>query len=144
MKEFKRSPAQEAAFQHVKREMCGDVALAFIDYEKPMVLKSETSQIGYGATKVNRVDGRDRTIAFVSKRFKKSETNEPIYEKEAFAISWTYRKLVDFLRGHKLTVQTHCSCVQFVKILKDKKPKNSHWALGMSSWAIKYYLLKEA
>jgi len=142
MKEFSWGPEQEAAFQNLKREMCEDVALASIDYEKPIVLKTDASQIGCGAVLVNRIDGRDRPIAFISKRFKKSEINARIYEKEAFAIIWAYRKLKDFLWGHKFSIQTDCRAVQFIKNMKDKKPKISRWALEMSSWDAEIILVK--
>jgi len=140
----RRKKISSEKIQRKVRKMCGDVALASFDYEKPIVLKSETSQIGCGATRMNRVDGRDRPITFVSKRFKKSEINAQIYEKRAFAISRTYQKLKEFLRGHKLSIQTDCSAVQIVKTPKDKKTKNSHGALGMSSWAIEILLVKES
>ncbi|ODM96211.1 Retrovirus-related Pol polyprotein from transposon 17.6 [Orchesella cincta] len=131
--EFAWGPQQEAAFQQLKKEMCQDVTLASLDYSKPIVLKCDASDRGVGATLVNRTDEGDRPVAFISKLLTKSMRNAHIYEKEAFAIIWAVRKLKEFLYGQKYEIQTDCRAVQYIKNMKEKKPKIARWALELSS-----------
>lgn len=80
----------------------------------------------------NRRQGRP--IAFISKAFKQGELSAHIYEKEAFSIIWAYRKLREFLEGHKFIIHTDCRAVQYITQMKERKPKIMRWALEISSW----------
>jgi len=131
---FHWNKEHQQAFEKLKKVMCEEVTLFGIDYDFPIIMKCDSSDIGIGGCLVQVIDGRERPIAFVSKLLKKSERNAHIYEKEAYAIIFCYQKFRQFIEGHKFTIVTDNRAVNYIKHMKERKPKIMRWAIEISSW----------
>jgi len=126
--------SQEKSFQELKRVMMEDVTLTGIDYKYPIIMKCDASDHGLGAVLVQKIDGKDRPVAFVSKLLKKSEKSAHIYEKELYAIIFAHWKFRQFIEGHRFTIQTDNRALAYLKKMKDKKEKLKRWAVQIDSW----------
>ena len=131
---FTWGPEQEDSFQQLKHAMCNQVTLHSIDYRHPLIMKCDASEHGMGGVLVQVVDGKERPIQFVSKLFKKAERNYHIFDKEATAILYCYRKFRPYLENHKFTIVTDNRCVAYIKSMKDRKPRIQRMAIEISSW----------
>ncbi|CAL8133199.1 unnamed protein product [Orchesella dallaii] len=125
---------QQQAFEKIKKKICEDVILASINYECPIIMKTDASSVGLGAVLCNTIDGVDRPIAFASKLLKKAERHYHIYEKEAFALIFGHRKFREFLEGQKFTIQIDNRALNYIRLMKEKKPKIQRWAQEISQW----------
>lgn len=132
--QFQWEADQQKAFETLKQKLCEEVTLSAIDYSKPIILKTDASEIGVGGCLCNLIDGQERPIAWVSKLLKKSERNAHIYEKEAYAVIFCYHKFREFLDGQEFTIQVDNRAVQFIRHMRDRKPKIMRWAIEIGSW----------
>ena len=129
---------QQKSFLRIKDEMCNNVLLQGIDYAYPIILKCDASQTGLGAALVQAIDGIERPVMFISKTLNRSEVNAHIYEKELYAIIWSYHKLREFIEGHEFTIHTDNKAVYYLERMKEKKSKLMRWAEEIHSWNAKF------
>src|SRR5438445_12717539 len=99
-----------------------------------MIMKCDSSDLGVGGCLVQKIDGKERPIAFVSKLLKRSERAARLYEKEAYAIIFSYRKFRQYIEGHEFTIVTDNRAVRYIEHMEERKPKIMRWAIEMSSW----------
>ena len=62
--------------------------LAFADFRKPFKLYTAASVEGLGAVLYQEQEGRDRVIAYASRRLNKAEKNYPVHKQEFLALEW--------------------------------------------------------
>ena len=131
-------PEQQMSFELIKKNMCEDVLLQGMDYQYPIILKCDASNVGLGAALVQVINGKERPVMLISKTLNKSERNAHIYEKELYAIIWSYHKLKEFIEGHEFTIHTDNKAVYYLERMKEKKSKLMRWAEEIHSWNAKF------
>ena len=78
---------QEAAFQELKLRLLKYPVLIPPNYKKPMLLHTDASEVGVGATLSQEdEEGKVRLIACRSKKLSPSEKNYPVHENEMLAL----------------------------------------------------------
>ena len=95
-----------AAFQEVKQGVNESQSLFFLDEKSPVHLYTDASDYGIGAWLVQKIDGKDRTIALMSKTLTKSQKKWHINEKEAYAIVIALQKFEYLIRDVHFTLYT--------------------------------------
>ena len=70
---------QQEAFTKLVNACCSSPVLAFADFTKPFKLHTDASMDGLGAVLYQTQDGKDRVIAYASRRLTKSEQNYPVH-----------------------------------------------------------------
>jgi len=81
---WKWGELQEKAFQELKLRGLKYPVLIPPDFSKPMILHTDASDVGIGATLSNGYeDGTMRMIAYRSKKLTAAEKNYPVHEKDA-------------------------------------------------------------
>lgn len=100
-------PAQQEAFEKLVERCTTTPVLAFADFTKPFRLHTDASFEGLGAVLYQESEGRDRVIAFASRRLSKAELNYPVHKLEFLALKWAVtEKFNDYLYGHKFMAYT--------------------------------------
>jgi len=77
---------QQQAFELCKKAVCEARTLDWIDYTKPIKVRSDACDIGAGAMLFQLIDGREVPVAFWSKAFTATERRWSTYEQETFAL----------------------------------------------------------
>ena len=131
---------QTDAMNRLKEDLQKDVLLSTIDYEYPIVMQCDASEIGLRAVLVQKVQNKDRPIMFISKTLKQSERSAHIYEKEMYAVIWAYDRFREFIEGHPFTIQTDNQAVRYLDKMKSTKAKLTRWAIEISSWGASWIL----
>jgi hypothetical protein len=90
----------ERAFTRLKELLRNDVFLAAFDWDKPVYLETDASNVAYaGVITQDGPDGIRRPVAMYSHKFRDHEKNWPIHDKELYAIVYAFDRYKHFLRG---------------------------------------------
>ncbi len=127
------SDAEQEAFTKVKECISKSPCLAFLDYDAPIIVRTDASDIGCGAVLLNIVDGEERAVEYCSYIFTDAEKRWATIEKEAYGIFYAVvLKFSSHLLGHHFTIQTdHRNLVYMTKSLT---PKVVRWTLRLSEY----------
>ena len=98
---------QQVAFTKLVNACCSSPVLAFADFTKPFKLHTDASMDGLGAVLYQTQDGKDRVIAYASRRLTKSEQNYPVHKLEFLALKWAVtNKFHDYLYAQEFSAFT--------------------------------------
>ena len=98
----------QQAFEQLKSVLISPPILAFPNFKsgEPLCLYTDASQFGVGAHLTQIQDGRERTIAYISRTLNQAEINYSVLDKELTAIRWAVKRLKPFLWGRHFIVKT--------------------------------------
>lgn len=121
--EFKWSDDCENAFQQIKANLISPPLLAYPDFTKQFKVTVDASQLGCGAVISQNFDNCDLPISFISRTFKKGETNKAIIEKELLAIHFALKTFRHYLYGQHFVVFTDHKPLIYLFKLKNPSSK---------------------
>ena len=102
--------------------------LAFADFKKPFKVYTDASLEGLGAVLYQEQDGRDRVIAYASRRLSKAEKNYPVDKQEFLALKWSVtEKFADHLIGSSFTAFTDKNPLTYVLGSAKLDATGHHW-----------------
>ena len=130
--QFEWSPAAETAFLALKAAVMEAPMLHHLDYNLPIVLRTDASMAGVGAMLLQSVNGRECPVCFVSKAFTETEARWSTIEQEAYAVVYGVLSLSHHLLGHKFTVQTDHRNLLYLE--KATAPKLVRWRLRLQEF----------
>ena len=109
----------EKTFNEVKEACQNSFELAFPDFSKKWIMRTDASKIGCGGVllqeEVVDEEGVLRPVFFVSKKFSESAQNWSTIQQEAYGIYFTIYKLKDYLLGKYFEVETDHSNLQWIE-----------------------------
>ena len=79
-------PEQQEAFDKLVDLCITAPVLAFVDFKEPFKLYIDASAEGLGVVLYQEQDGKERVVAFASRRLSKSEKNYPVHKQEFLAL----------------------------------------------------------
>ena len=116
-----------AAFDAVKERILKHQKLYFMDYDLPIYVRVDASELGCGAMLYQVKEGLERPAAFGSKTFSATEQKWSVLEQELYAAFWAMRRWERLLLGHPFYLQTdHRNILQ---LMKAQAPKVVRWRL---------------
>jgi len=110
---FSWQKSQQQAFDSVKELLTKPgLVLGIYDFRKPLVLQTDSSRVGLGATLLQE----GRPIAFASKSLTSSQKNYAMIELECLGILFGLKRFHQCVYGRHVTVETdHLSLVPIFK-----------------------------
>eukprot|EP00762_Andalucia_godoyi_P007957 ANDGO_01279.mRNA.1 Retrovirus-related Pol polyprotein from transposon 412 len=129
---FKWDAICDQAFADIKRAVASAPILYHLDYSKPIVLRTDASMIGIGGTLLQRADGVDRPVCYLSRAFSEAESRWSTIEQEAFAVYYCITSLSHYLLGHRFTVETDHRNLVYLE--KSVVPKLVRWRLRLQEY----------
>ena len=100
----------QTAFNALKAALTSASVLGYADLAKPFILQTDASHDGLSAILSQQQDGKQRVIAFASRRLRPTEKNEASYSSmklEFLAMKWAItEKFLHYLIGANFTVLT--------------------------------------
>jgi hypothetical protein len=129
---------QEAAFQELKLRLLKYPVLIPPNYKKPMLLHTDASEVGVGATLSQEdEEGKVRLIACRSKKLSPSEKNYPVHEKEMLALVDTLEEWRHYLLGADVRVFTDNSALTYLQKSPKPSPRQVRWLEKMQRYTLK-------
>ena len=126
------SPLHQHAFDNAKAAIAGARLLSYLNYELPILLGTDACDDGAGAMLYQKIDGRDRSVAFMSHMFSAAERKWSNYE--CFGIVRAITHLYAILLGHPFTVETDHRNLCWMQ--KSDNPKVIRWRTRLSEYTV--------
>lgn len=99
------------AISALKRLLQDNDCLAYIDYDKPIIVRCDASGDGIGGVLTQVQEGEERAIAFCSRSFNDRERGWDSYSKETYALLFCFRKFAAFIAHMFVIVFTDCAAL---------------------------------
>ena len=132
---FTWGPSQQTAFEKLK-ELCSTTpVLAFADYTKPFILHTDASTDGLGAVLYQEQEGKERVIAFASRRLSRAEKNYPAHKLEFLALKWVVcEKFHDYLYGNHFEARTDNNPLTYVLSTAKLDATGHRWVSALANY----------
>ena len=109
---WKWGEEEERAFQALKVRLLQYPVLTVPNFKLPMILHTDASDVGVGATLSQKDEGRElRLVACRSRKLSSAEKNYPVHEKEMLALVDTLEEWRHYLLGVAALVYTDNSAL---------------------------------
>ena len=133
---FKWTEDEAHAFECLKKKLVSAPVLAhpLFDKDHPFVLKTDASGIGLGAILSQVQEGKERVVAYASRKLNKAEQSYGIPEREALAMVWGINHFRPFLYGQRFVIVTDHQPLTFLKTIKDPKGRLARWIHELSAY----------
>ncbi len=118
--EFEWGEDQQTAFETLKNALVSSPILAYPDMQKPFLLHTDASRVGFGAVLSQLHGKKERPNAYASKSLSPAEKNYGITELEMAAACWAILKFKHYLYGQPFTLVTDHQPLKWVFMAKEQ------------------------
>jgi len=126
---------QQQAFDKLKDLIVNTVTLAFPDFTKRFILRTDASIYALGCVLAQKtIDGRERPIAFASRALSKVEQSYHPCEKECLGIVWALKKFEQYLDGVEFDLETDNRALVWLDKMRDLNSKFMRWSLKIQDF----------
>lgn len=134
---FKITEEVLEVIEKLKGALTSDKILIFPDFTKPFILSTDASGIGAGAILGQIREGKERPIAYASRKLNKAELNYSTTEKELLAIIFGVKTFRCYLYGKRFTIITEHRPLKWVITMKDPSSGLTRWALTLAEYELR-------
>lgn len=96
----------EKEFVDIKGAIATAPMLVGIDYDFPIIVRTDASKVGVGAVLLQLRAGVECPVAFVSQKFSDEASRWSTIDQEAYAVYFALQQWSGYLRGQQFVVQT--------------------------------------
>ena len=129
---FVWSPECQQAFEKLKTILTEAPVLAFPNFSKDFVLKTDESGAGLGAVLAQeQEDGCVRPIAFASRTLQPHERNCGVTELEGLGVVWGAKHFRHYIYGHHCRVITDHEALKSLLNIPHPSGKLARWGLAL-------------
>ena len=128
----------DTAFKTLKRALCQAPILNNPDFNAAFILQTDASDRGVGAvlSQLNN-EGRDRPIAFFSRKLLPREQRYSTVEKECLTIKLAVEAFKVYLLGKEFIIQTDHRSLVWLDRIKEKNRRLTRWSLALQPYKYK-------
>jgi hypothetical protein len=128
---------EEKTFIQIKRLLVDERNLLIRpDFTKPFILQTDASALGLGAVLSQQVEGKDRPIAYASRRTSRTEAKYGATQLEALAIVWAVLHFDHYLAGAPFYLETDHSALRTLFNIKNPKGLYARWIMRLQPYDI--------
>lgn len=118
----------------LKKALTVDSLLIFPDFDQPFLLATDTSGTGVGAVLSQVRNGKERPIAYASRKLNKAEVKYSVTEAELLGVVFGVRTFKCYLYGRKFTIITDHRPLKWLLTMKDPSSRLTRWALSLAEY----------
>ena len=133
--DWKWEPAQDAAFEALKKALGSAPVLRRPDTRRPFQLHTDWSMLGLGAVLTQKDDdGKEYVIAYASRSNNDAEAKYSSYEGECLAVVWAVAHFRPYLYGQSFTLVTDHQPLKWLMESDKLTGKLARWALLLQEY----------
>jgi hypothetical protein len=144
-KDFLWGPAEDRAFENIKKIMTTLPCLKNVDYESddPLWLFTDASGSGLGAALFQGTDWKGaHPIAYESHLMTPAEQNYPVHEQELLAVIHALQKWKMLLLGMKVNVMTDHHSLTYLLKQRNLSRRQARWLEILSDFDLQFQYIK--
>ena len=136
--EFHWGEEEQKSFDDLKAALVSEPVLALPDFTKSFILMTDGSSTGLGAVLAQQHgNGRERVIAYASKKTGPLERNYSACESECLALVWATRHFRDYILGRTTTVITDHWALKWLQTLQNANPRLQRWRMALQEYDLR-------
>lgn len=126
----------QEAFDELKERLTNAPILAYAQYDRPFIMKTDASNTAIGHELLQiQDDGHPHPILYGSRSLSKHERNWSVTMKELLAVVWSVKHNISYLRGTKFKIITdHAALVPILKGKVSDCTKINRYAIFLSQF----------
>jgi hypothetical protein len=133
---YEWSTVEQESFDSLKLDFSREPILCHPNFNYPFIIESDSCDLGLGGILLQRYDGREHIIQYISRSLQPAELKWCVREKEALSILWACDMFRVYVSGTEFTVETdHASLKWLMEV--EKPARLVRWALRLSEFNIK-------
>ena len=117
----------QTAYELLKEKLCSAPILAFPRPGLKYILDTDASDIGIGGVLSQVQDGRERVIAYASKKLNSSQQRYSVTRRELLAVITFMNQFRHFLLGQEFLLRTDHSSIRWIFEFKDPRGQVARW-----------------
>lgn len=125
---------KQEAFKKLIVALTTAPVLASPDYKIPFEIQADASKKACGAVLVQKQDGGEKVIAYMSQKFTATQQKYTVTELECLAVILAIERFRSYIEGSQFTVITDHHSLLWLKNLKDPNGRLARWALRLQAY----------
>ncbi|MCG8045580.1 MAG: RNase H-like domain-containing protein, partial [Candidatus Thiodiazotropha endolucinida] len=122
------------AFEKLKHMLMTAPVLAHPDFSKPFILDTDASNQAIGAVLSQKIENKERVVAYASRTLSKSERKYCVTRKELLALVFFTKYFRHYLYGREFTARTDHSSLRWLMNFKNPEGQVARWLELLSSF----------
>lgn len=131
---FEWTKEREEAFRKLTKALISAPVLATPDYSLEFEIQCDACQIGCGAVLIQRQNGQEKVIAYMSQKFTATQRKYHVTEQECLAVILAIEKFRPYVEGTHFRVITDHHSLLWLKNLRDPTGRLARWALRLQGY----------
>ena len=134
---WKWGDEHQKAFETLKDALTSDKVMAYPDFKRPFILKTDASLTAIGYLLGQKTDGKERVISYGSKKLSPAQQRWSTYDREFFALIAGVRANAHYLRHNNFMVITdHRPLLAWRRVdaRKDPTGRRTRWAIELDNY----------
>ena len=143
---LKWSASANEAYLELKSKISEHPVLRLPQFDKPMILCTDASDVGVGAVLMQEFDDEKLPIVYASRKLNPAETPYSTIERECLAIVWATKIFHPYLYGREFIIECHHKPLLLLNKANIDNERVTRWALAMQKYryAIRYAISQTA
>ena len=117
----------QKAFDRLKEVLQETPVLKYPNPELPYILDCDASEDGIGAVLSQKIEGKERVVAYYSYKFNQPERNYSVTKKELLAVVKGVNNFHPYLYGSQFLIRTDHAALTWLKTLKNPEGQLARW-----------------
>ena len=123
----------QVAFDELKRLMCQEVKLPFVDMSKECLISTDACDKSISYILSQKDDsGFYRPVIFSGRCLRKAELNYTVTERELLALICATREFRPYIVGHHFNVETDHISLKYLNSMKPQTGRLARWSCELS------------
>ncbi|XP_018496364.1 uncharacterized protein LOC108864704 [Galendromus occidentalis] len=131
---FDWSKKHQQVFENIKEVITKEPVLCHYQDGLETRLQTDASGTGLGAVLVQVLEGKERVVAYASRRLTKAEMKCHSSETECLAVVWAIQKIHSYLYGRHFKVVADSISLKYLKSKANLCPKLVRWAMAIQDY----------
>ena len=132
---FKWSDECQYSFEMLKKALCKAPVLAYPNPHGNFVLDTDASNVGIGAVLSQVQDGKEKVIAYGSKKLDKQQQRYSVTRRELLAVVTFIHQFRHYLVGKKFLLRTDHGSLRWLFAFKDPQGQLARWLESLSQYS---------